>query len=164
MTKANSQKNDENKKAAAPQIQLSSPEPTTPVVSRNKGNKKNQRPQVGGTAVAGARSTLPKQAAGTNPSEQQYEASNRDMRRRTRRMGTDPQSQLEAANARNPRQKKLEKRRQRLEERRAEIRRSGPKKIDKSVVNRRSLYVFLGALAVILIVVIIAIIVRHPFG
>lgn len=164
MTKANSQKNDEKKKAAAPQIQLSSPQ-TTPTTNRNRGNKRSQRPQIGGTAVAGARSTIPKAPGGVNPAEQQYESSNRDMRRRTRRMGTDPQSQLEAANSKNPRQKRLEKRRQQLEERRAELRKSrGAVKIDRSAVNRRSLLVFLGVLAVIVVIVLIAILVRHPFG
>src|SRR5450432_2823275 len=58
--------------------------PTTP--SRKKKNTKNTRPQVGGTAVSGARSTQLRTVESSNPQQQQYENSNRDMRRRMERI------------------------------------------------------------------------------
>jgi hypothetical protein len=132
--------------------------PTTP--SRKKKNTKNTRPQVGGTAISGARSTQPRTVESSNPQQQQYENSNRDMRRRMERIGTAPDEENKMQEAQKKRQKQIERRKERLDSRRAELSRQMPS------FNRRNLYFFLGTLAIIIILIVAFVLLRanHILG
>lgn len=76
--------------------------------------KKGNRPQIGGTAVTGAKSTQPKQTSNSNnPQQQELENSNRAMRRRMEQLGTSTQS---PAQAKTPSERRKE-RKARIKER-----------------------------------------------
>ncbi len=65
------------------------PTPSETSTSKNRTGAKGNRSQIGGTAVPGAKSTLPKQTPTTNnPQQQEMESYNRTMRRRMQQMGT----------------------------------------------------------------------------
>ncbi len=135
--------------------------PETATRQGKSGSKKRQ-PQIGGTAVPGARSTQQKEVAATNPQEQQYEAYNRTMRRRMRQMGTDPETQQQQQQEKvSPRKKRMEQQRAKLEARRKELMKDAPK-ID-TAIGKRGLWIFLGLLAVVAIIIVIAILINHPF-
>src|SRR5581483_6384288 len=85
--------------------------------NQNKQSSKNSKSRVGGTAVQGAKTTQPKQITSNNPQQQQVESYNRQMRRRMEHMGTSPTQN--AGMERN--RKRMAKRKQRIEERRAEV-------------------------------------------
>jgi hypothetical protein len=94
------------------------PAATTTTSRKNRSSKKNQRLQIGGTAVSGAKSTQPKQSPQTNnPQQQEIEGYNRTMRRRMQHMGAGPYAG-EQQNVKTQQQKRKEKI-ERLKQRRA---------------------------------------------
>lgn len=130
----------------------------TAQANRGKPVAKGNQPRVGGTAVAGAKSTRPKEITSTNPQQQQAESYNRDMRRRMDHLGTGAG---QSSSAKDPRQKRLEKRKRRMEERRQEVKKvaaTGPRNI---ALGRRNTYFLIAVAAVILLVIIVAILVNH---
>ena len=129
--------------------------------ARGKQSGKNRRPTVGGTAVSGARSTRPKEMpTSQNPNaEQQAETYNRDMRRRMQHMGTGPYSEPAPVPARKKAQKRIEERKKRQEEVKKNVISKGPSTDIK--LGRRNTYFVLGALAFVVLVIVIAVIVRH---
>lgn len=136
----------------------SSPEVTTDVKKPKGGNKSN-RPQIGGTAVPGAKSTQPKEMPDTNnPNQQQIASYNRDMRRRMQNLGTGPysESQKKGKTPQERRQKVIERRKERIEERRAELRKAVPK--TRVAIGRKNTY-FIIAVAVFLVVLILVFVV-----
>jgi uncharacterized protein YaiL (DUF2058 family) len=147
---------------------MPTPRPSTPAAStgtsnspssagsRKKGKSKNTRPQIGGTAVAGAKSTLPKPPPQSNdPAKQQMESYNRVMRRRMEHIGAGPQSQEERmAKLRNRRQKRIERSKERRAQAQQELKQKMPD------FNRRNLYFFL-AVAVLVVIIIIVFIILH---
>lgn len=120
--------------------------------SRGRPSSKGNRPQIGGTAVPGAKSTQPKEVNTTNnPQQQQTESYNRTMRRRMEHMGTTPG---QTNTLQDKRKKRLEKRRQRIEERRQEV-----KKVTAGAPRTfgigRNVVIFLIVVAVIIIAVLV---------
>ncbi len=128
---------------------------------RDKG--KSNKPRIGGTAVPGAKSTQPKQITSTNnQSQQQTESSNRTMRRRMEQLGTGPASEEDRGKTlRGRRQKRIERRKEKLEERRVQLRKSMPGG-GKLTLGRRNTY-FLIAAVVIVVLLIVAFILLRQF-
>src|SRR5579875_1473156 len=136
--------------------------PPSSAGSRKKGKSKNARPQIGGTAVAGAKSTLPKPPPQSNdPAKQQMESYNRVMRRRMEHIGAGPQSQEERmAKLRNRRQKRMERNQERRAQAQQELKQKMPD------FNRRNLYFFLAVAALVGIIIIVFIVLHqlHVIG
>ncbi len=131
------------------------PAPTAPRPTGKK-NSKSGRPQVGGTAVAGAKSTLPKPPpTSNNPQQQQMESYNRTMRRRMQNLGGgDEDSQAKVAQ--DKRRRRIERRKQRLEERRAELRKSLPNG-GKISLGRNTIYFIVAVAALVVLLIVFAI-------
>lgn len=128
---------------------------------RGKQSTKSPRPTVGGSAVQGAKSTLPKELSTGTPTNQQPEYYNREMRRRMQHMGTGPYAERPTL---DPRERKR-KRQERLKERQDQIKRAvdarGPSRDVK--LGRRNAYFLIGLIAAIIILIVVFVIVRHPF-
>jgi hypothetical protein len=129
---------------------------TTP--TKGKQVAKSSQSRVGGTAIQGAKSTQPKEITATNPQQQQAESYNRTMRRRMEHLGAGPS---QTSGAKDPRQKRLEKRKRRIEERKQEAKKvaaTGPRTIS---LGRRNTYFLIAVVAVIILVVIVAYFINH---
>ncbi|MDQ2885976.1 MAG: hypothetical protein M3Y39_07795 [Chloroflexota bacterium] len=130
----------------------------TPAPAAKKGGAKSNKPRVGGTAVPGAKSTLPKQIpTNNNSAQQQTESYNRDMRRRMQHLGTGP-NENKANTVQEQRRKRIERRKQRVEEARARLRRSTPG--GKITLGRRNLYFILGTIALVVLLIVIFVVLR----
>lgn len=127
----------------------------------NKQGSKNRKPQIGGTAVPGAKSTRPKELSVASPANQQAEYYNRDMRRRMEHMGTGPYSERAVIDPRERRKKRKE----RLQERQDRIKQlvdaKGPSRDVR--LGRRNTLFLVGAALLVIILIVIFIIIRHPF-
>jgi cobalamin biosynthesis Mg chelatase CobN len=125
-----------------------------------KGATRGSRTQVGGTAVPGAKSTMPKPppTASNQSQQQQAESYNRDMRRRMQHMGTGPYSEGQRNSPQEKRRKRIERRKQRLEEERARLRRSTP--TGRVALGRRSLYFIIVVAAIVVLLIVIFVILR----
>src|SRR5205809_500385 len=99
------------KKTGPGQEQVVSPKDSAPA-NKGKQSAQSNQPRIGGTAAPGAKSTRPKEITSKSPQQQQAESYNRDMRRRMEHLGTGP---AQASSAKDPRQKRLEKRKRRAE-------------------------------------------------
>ncbi len=140
-------------KAAEPTMAV--PAQSKPVSSGKKNGGKNQRTQIGGTAVQGAKSTLPKPAPSSNNAQQQQnESSNRTMRRRMQSLGGG-EEQGQAKTMQVQRRKRIERRKQRIEERRANLRKSLPNG-GKIRLGRRNLYFLLGVAVIVILIILFA--------
>jgi len=122
---------------------------------------KSSRPAVGGTAVPGARSTQPKEIKTTSPSQQEAESYNREMRRRMQHMGMGPYAEGPADTVRSRREKRVAKRKKQQEEVKKTVVTKGPSTDIK--LGRKNTYFVLGTLAFIILLIVIALIIRHPF-
>lgn len=129
--------------------------------ARGKQSGKNRRPAVGGTAVPGAKSTLPKEmpTSQTPNAQQQAETYNRDMRRRMQHMGTGPYSEPAPMPARKKAQKRMDERKKRQEEVKKTVVTKGPSTNIR--LGRRNTYFVLGTFAFVVLVIVIAVILRH---
>lgn len=140
--------------------QAKSSQPPTGTHKGKQGNK-SRRTKIGGTAVAGARSTQPKELSTGAPANQQAEYYNRDMRRRMEHMGTGPYSERAAIDPRERRKKRQE----RLQERQDRIKQlvdaKGPSRDVR--LGRRNTYFLVGVVLAVIIVIVIFLIIRHPF-
>ncbi len=135
------------------------PKPAQQKSTSKKGTARGNRSQVGGTAVPGAKSTLPKPPPATNNSSQQEADSyNRDMRRRMQHLGTGPYSENQRNTPQEKRKKRIERRKQRLEEERERLRRSTP--TGKVALGRKNLYFVVAVAALIILLIIIFVILR----
>ncbi len=138
--------------------------PEKPKMAQQKATSKKNAPRgnrtsVGGTAVPGAKSTMPKPPpAANNPSQQQAESYNRDMRRRMQHLGTGPYNEGQRNTPQDKRRKRIERRKQRLEEERERLRRSTP--TGKVALGRRSLYFIIGVAALVILLIVIFVILR----
>ena len=154
----------QSKQQEAPKIILAQT-PTTgstqAAPARGKQSGKNRRPTIGGTAITGAKSTRPKEmpTSQTPNAEQQAETYNRDMRRRMQHMGTGPYSEPAPVPARKKAQKRIDARKKRQEEVKKNVISKGPSTDIR--LGRRNTYFVLGALAFVVLVIVIAVIVRH---
>lgn len=129
-----------------------------------KGGKqsgKNRKPQIGGTAVAGAKSTRPKELSTASPANQQAEYYNRDTRRRMEHMGTGPYSERAVVDPRERRKKRKE----RLQERQDRIKQlvdaKGPSRDVR--LGRRNTYFLIGAALAVILLIVLFVLIRHPF-
>ena len=130
-----------------------------PPPNQNKQSGKSNKSRVGGTAVQGAKSMQPKQMTSNNPQQQQVESYNRQMRRRMEHMGTSPAQN--SGMERN--RKRMAKRKQRIDERRAEVKKvaaSGPRDIR---LGRNVIYFLIVVGVIVVALIVIAIVVNHPF-
>jgi hypothetical protein len=146
--------NKNNPPAAQP---ASSSKPGGPGAPKGKSSGKNRRPTIGGTAVPGAKSTQPKLIPEGQQMQERPEMYNREMRRRMQQMGTGPYSEP----APNVMQKRKEKRQKRREEVKKTVVTRGPS--TNIQLGRRNLYFLLGAVALIVLIIVIAILVRFVF-
>lgn len=128
---------------------------------KEKQSSKSSKPVIGGTAVQGAKSTQPKEIKATSPTQQDAESYNREMRRRMQHMGTGPYGGSPTDAVRGRRQKRIDKRKQQQEEVKKTVVAKGPSTDIK--LGRKNTYFVLGTLALIVLVIVIAIIIRHPF-
>jgi len=134
-----------------------------PAENRSKQTGKTRKPEIGGTAVTGAKSTQPKEITSTNPAQQQAESYNRQMRRRMEHLGTGPYTESPPVTARDRKKKRLEKKKQ---ERLQEVKKvvaKGPNPTRVSNLGRRNTYFILGVVAALVILIVIFLIIRHPF-
>ena len=129
--------------------------------SKDKQSSKNHKSVIGGTAVQGAKSTQPKEIKATSPTQQDAESYNREMRRRMQHMGTGPYGAAPTDAVRDRRQKRIDKRKQQQEEVKKTVVSKGPSTDIK--LGRKNTYFVLGTLALIILVIVIALIIRHPF-
>ncbi|HLG65207.1 MAG TPA: hypothetical protein VKY19_24950 [Ktedonosporobacter sp.] len=122
--------------------------------------RKDEKPRAGGTAVPGAKSTLPKPPpTSRDPNQQQIESYNRTMRRRMQQMGAGPYAgQQKMETLQQQRQKRITRRKQRLEERRAELRKALPG--GKVRLDRRITYFMIAAIALIVLLIVAFIVLR----
>ena len=129
--------------------------------TKDKQSAKSRKPAIGGTAVTGAKSTQPKEIKATSPTQQEAESYNREMRRRMQHMGTGPYGGSPTDAVRDKRQKRIEKRKQRQEEVKKTVVAKGPSTNIK--LGRKNTYFVLGTIAFIVLLIVIALIIRHPF-
>lgn len=131
---------------------------------KRRDKSKNNKARIGGTAIPGAKSTLPKQISSTNnQNQQQAESSNRTMRRRMEQLGTGPATEDERGKTLQSRRKKqLERRKEKLEEKRVELRKSMPGGGKLTLGNRNTYFII--AVIVIVILLIVTFILLRQFG
>lgn len=129
---------------------------------KSKQAGKGDKPRVGGTAVPGAKSTQPREVNTTNPAQREAESYSRVMRRRMQHLGTGPYGEDPAVAAQEKRHKRIERKKKRTEERRQEARKSISPGFSKSL-GRKNIYFLVGAVAIIVILIAIALIINHPF-
>jgi len=86
---------------------------------------------------------------------------NRDARRRMQHMGTGPYNEPAPNPARKRMEKKVEERKKRREEVKKTVVTKGPSTNVK--VGRKNTYFLLTVLSIIVLIIVIALIVRHPF-
>lgn len=152
----------QSKRQEAPKIILAqTPTSTQAAPARGKQSGKYCWRTVGGTAITGAKSTRPKEMpqSQTPNAEQQADTYNRDMRRRMQHMGTGPYSEPAPVPARKKAQRRIDERKKRQEEVKKNVISKGPSTDIK--LGRRNTYFVLGALAFVVLVIVIAVIVRH---
>ncbi|GER85704.1 MAG: hypothetical protein IMW90_07955 [Thermogemmatispora sp.] len=122
--------------------------------------RQEQKPRIGGPAVPGAKSTLPRTATATDPQQQQYESMNREMRRRLRQMKAGPYS--EAPSPAEKYRKKLEKQKRKKEQQKKAVERiaeTAPRQIH---LGRRLIYFVVAIVLVLVVVIVLAVL--HHFG
>ena len=125
--------------------------------------QKNYRPQIGGTAVPGAKSTLPKQiSTSNNPQQQELETANRTMRRRMEQLGTGPQAPEQTKTAVNRRKERIQRLKERQKAQVSAVQRSLPG--GKLVTNTRRVFYLMGGVAAIIIAIIVLFIVLRLTG
>jgi hypothetical protein len=126
---------------------------------KNRGGSKSNKTRIGGTAVPGAKSVQPKPAStSSNPQQQQAENYNRTMRRRMDNMGMAA-SDNRAQSLQDQRKKRITRKKQRLEERRQEIRKTMPSGGIK--LGRKILIPVIGSVAFIILVIVLFLLLRH---
>ena len=156
--------NTQSKHQEAPKIIIAQAPNTGSIqaaAARGKQSGKNRNPAVGGTAVPGARSMRPKEMPTSQNlnAQQQADTYSRDMRRRMQHMGTGPYSEPAASPARKKAQKRVDERKKRQQEAKKTVITKGPSTDIK--LGRRNTYFVLGTIAFVVLVIVIAIIVRH---
>lgn len=145
--------------ASKPQPELSITLQTE--TTKDKQSGKSGKQAIGGTAVPGSKSTQPKEVKAASPTQQQTESYNREMRRRMQHMGMGPYSEGPADTARSRRQKRLEKKKKQQEEVKKTVVTRGPSTNIK--LGRRNTYFLLVMVGILAFIIILAIIIRHPF-
>jgi hypothetical protein len=143
------------KPQAAPSISIQTD------TTKDKPSGKSRKQGVGGTAVQGAKSTQPKEIKAPSPTQQETESYNREMRRRMQHMGTGPYGGNQTDVVRNRRKKRIDKRKQQQEEVKKTVIAKGPSTDIK--LGRKNTYFVLGLIAFLVLLIVITLIIRHPF-
>jgi hypothetical protein len=135
--------------------------PTQAASSKSGQSGKGRKSAIGGTAVPGAKSMRPKEMPTSQSpnAEQQADTYNRDMRRRMQHMGTGPYSEPAPVPARKKAQKRIDERKKRQADVKKNVISRGPSTNIK--LGRRNTYFVLGALAFVVLIILIALIVHH---
>lgn len=133
----------------------------TDSLKKGKQSSKNRQPKIGGTAVAGAKSTQPKELTTGSPANQQPEYYNRDTRRRMEHMGTGPYAERATVDPRERRKKRQERLQERQERIKHLVNAKGPSRDVK--LGRRNTYFLIGLAIAIVALFAAYIIIRHPF-
>jgi len=126
-----------------------------------KQSSKARQSAIGGTAVPGAKSTQPKELSTASPANQQAEYYNREMRRRMQQMGTGPYSDRAALDPRERRRKRQEKLKERQEKIKHLVDAKGPSRDIR--LGRRNTYFLVGITILIVLLIVVFIVIRHPF-
>ena len=158
----NTPKTSNAKQSTGQPVQQSSAAKAQSPASKGKQSGKSPKSRVGGTAVPGAKSTQPREVNTSNSMQQQAESYNREMRRRMQHLGTGPYNENSAPMEQQ--RKRLEKRKKRIEERKQEVKKvaaTGPSRI---TLGRRNTYFLIGAVVLLIVIIALFIILRHPFG
>lgn len=149
------------KKPTAQASTSSSASSATGQASKGKQSGKSNRSAIGGTAVAGAKSTQPRATSqSSNPQQQAAENYNRMMRRRMQKLGTGPYSENPAVTAQERRQKRIARKKRKSEELRQQVTRG--QRINLRL-GKRNTYFLIGVAVLLVAIIIVAIIIRHPF-
>jgi uncharacterized membrane protein len=169
VNKPGSHKPAQNKPKAAdtkkPAVGAQANPPATGGTAANSGNQsgKGRKGEIGGTAAAGAKSTQPKEITSTDPKQQQAESYNRQMRRRMEHLGTGPYTESPALSVRDKKKKRIERKKQeRLQEVKKVVAR-GPSPKRVGILGRRNTYFILGVVAALALLILVFLIIRHPF-
>ncbi len=149
-------------KGVTPKTPAGSTGTVQPDANKNKQSGQGRKPAVGGTAVQGAKSTQPREVKAVTPQQQQAESYNREMRRRMEHMGMTPSVENPAVTRREKRLKKL---RTKKEERREEVKKTVVTKGPSTDIRlgRRNTYFLIVTISIVVLVIIVALIIRHPF-
>ncbi|SRR5712691_528215 len=151
----------QSKPGSAQGGQSQNPQPAAKPQATAASKKKSasSQPKVGGSAVQGAKSTQPRPVSASNdPNQQQMDSYNRTMRRRMEQMGGQSQEDR-MHNMQKQRQKRIDRKKNRLEEKRQEFRKSMPSG-GRVTLGRRNLYFLLGTIGVIVLFIVIFVILR----
>jgi predicted RND superfamily exporter protein len=136
--------------------------PSMPPEQQGKQSTKNRRPTIGGTAITGAKSTIPKEIPTSGPPQDRPELYNRDARRRMQHMGTGPYTEkAPVAPARKRIEKRAEERKKRQEAVKKTVVTKGPSTNVR--IGNKNTYFLLTALSIVVLIIVIALIIRHPF-
>ncbi|HEV2582517.1 MAG TPA: hypothetical protein VGT44_16790 [Ktedonobacteraceae bacterium] len=154
------QKKTASTSATAP-AKTAPPTPPTPPAHRGKSGGKYRKSTIGGTAVTGSKSTIPKEIPTSGPAQDRPEMYNRDSRRRMQHMGTGPYNDTTPVPARKRYEKKVEERKKRQEAVKKTVVTKGPSTNVK--IGNKNTYFLLTVLGIIVLIIVIALIVRHPF-
>jgi len=120
-------------------------------------------PQIGGTAVPGAKSTLPKQiSTSNNPQQQEMETANRTMRRRMEHLGTGPQPPEQAKVVRDRRKERIERLKERQKAQVSAVKRSLPG--GQLATDTSRVYYLIGGVAAAIIILILAFVILRLTG
>jgi predicted RND superfamily exporter protein len=135
--------------------------PSTPPANRSKQSSKKRKPAIGGTAVPGAKATIPKEIPTGGPPQDRPELYNRDARRRMQHMGAGPYAEKAPVPARRRFEKRLEERKKRQQEVKKTVVTKGPSTNVK--IGNKNTYFMLAVLGIVVLIIVIALIIRHPF-
>jgi pyridoxine 5'-phosphate synthase PdxJ len=151
---------DAQKNTQAQATSASTPSATSSVTKKGGQGSKGNKPRVGGTAVSGAKSMQPKSVStSSDPNQQQIDNSNRDMRRRMQHLGTGPYAENKSAQKmQEKRRERIERRKNRLEEKRAELRKSVPG--GKITLGRRNTYFLIAVMAIVVLLIVAFVVLR----
>jgi hypothetical protein len=122
---------------------------------------KREKSSIGGTAIPGAKSTLPKPPpTGNDPNKQQIESYNRTMRRRMQQLKAGPYAEQERMQTlQERRQKRIERRKGRLEEKREDLKKSLPG--GKITLGRRNTYFLIAVVAIVILLIVAFVVLRY---
>ena len=127
--------------------------------SRNKGNQA----QIGGTAIPGAKSTLPKPVStSNNPQQQQLETSNRGTRRRMEHLGTGPQPPEQIKTVQSRRKERVQRVKERQQAQVSAVKRSLPG--GKLATDTSRVYYLIGGVAAAIVLLIALFIILRVTG
>jgi hypothetical protein len=151
-----------NAQATTPKTQAGTSSTSQPAANKDRQSGQSRKPGVGGTAVPGAKSTQPREVKTTSPAQQQAESYNREMRRRMEHMGMGPTAESPVVSRR---EKRLKRVRNKKEEQKQEIKKTvvtrGPSTDIR--LGRRNTYFLIVTISIIVLIIVIALIIRHPF-